>query len=247
MENQEQQLELDFGMLTVAQQERVDSFIKNQKNVLLNNIKNSNAIETLLNEGGFIKGVDYENTIKTKIVTGEKEFGYGADAFKADITYETVEGSISILYKKYDSYTNKIVTQKCYVSKNSDKLECSNITPQYRAYKPTTLFDKLVENNNKAQLNYNSANREKAVIDYTVEKYKTLFPKAEVTVGRDYYKSYRNNYTEFSIVIVKFENGSYISFKLGYENDKEFIHKKHDAVASQLNAIELLNIFNQQN
>jgi hypothetical protein len=245
MENQEQQLVLDFGMLTVSQQERVDSFIKNQKDVLSNKIREGNAIETLLNEGGFRKGIDYENTIKTKIVTGEKEFSY--DGFKADITYETVEGNISILYKKYDSTTNKIVTQKSYISRNSDKLESSTITPQYRAYKPTTLFDKLVENNNKAQLDYNSANREKAVIDYTVEKYKTLFPKAEVTVGRDYYKSYRNNYTEFSIVIVKFENGSYISFKLGYENDKEFVHKKHDAVEAKLTAIELLNIFNQQN
>ena len=43
MTNQETQLELDFGMLTVAQQERVDSFIKNQKEQVSNNIKNSNT------------------------------------------------------------------------------------------------------------------------------------------------------------------------------------------------------------
>ena len=30
MTNQETQLELDFGMLTVTQQERVNSFIKNK-------------------------------------------------------------------------------------------------------------------------------------------------------------------------------------------------------------------------
>ena len=173
MKNQEQQLELDFGMLTVAQQERVDKFIKDQKDILQFKTKEGNVIETLLNEGGFRKGIDYENTIKTRIVTGEKEFHY--DGFKADITYETIEGNISILYKKYDSTSNKIVTQKCYVGRNSDKLECSNITPQYRAYKPTTLFEKLVEKNNEAQSDYNSANREKAVIEYTVNKYKTLF------------------------------------------------------------------------
>ena len=46
--------------------------------------------------------------------------------------------------------------------------------------------------------------------------------------------------------MVKFEKGSYISFRVGYENDKETIHKKYDAVESQLSAIELLNIFNQQ-
>jgi hypothetical protein len=245
MTNQETQLELDFGMLTVAQQERVDSFIKDKKGLAFNSVKNSNAIETLLNEGGFIKGVDYENTIKTKIVTEEKEF-YHDGGFKTIVTYEAVEGNVSILYKKYDSRENKIVTQRSYVGKSSDKLECSSITPQYRAYKPKSLYEKLLENNSNAQNEYDSANREKAVINYTVEKYKTLFPKAEVTVGRDYYKNYRSNYIEFPIVMVKFEKGSYISFRLGYENDKETVYKKYDAVEAQLSAIELLNIFNQQ-
>jgi hypothetical protein len=46
--------------------------------------------------------------------------------------------------------------------------------------------------------------------------------------------------------MVKFESGSYISFRIGYENDKETVYKKHDAVASQLSPIEILNIFNQQ-
>lgn len=245
MTNQETQLELDFGMLTVAQQERVDSFIKDKKFSNRNVITTSNAIEMLLNEGGFIKGVDYENTIKTKIVTEEKEF-YSDKNFKTIVTYEAVEGNVSILYKKYDSRENKIVTQRSYVGKSSDKLECSSITPQYRAYKPKSLYEKLLENNSNAQNEYDSANREKAVINYTVKKYKTLFPKAEVTVGRDYYKNYRSNYIEFPIVMVKFEKGSYISFRLGYENDKETVYKKYDAVEAQLSAIELLNIFNQQ-
>jgi hypothetical protein len=245
MTNQETQLELDFGMLTVVQQERVDLFLQNQKEQVLNNVKNSNIIETLLNEGGFIKGVDYENTVKTKIVTEEKEIYYDG-GFKTILTYEKVEGSVSILYKKYDSRENKIVTQKSYVGRESDKLQCSSITPQYRAYKPKSLFEKLLENNSNAQNEYDSANREKAVINYTVEKYKTLFPKAEITVGRDYYKNYRSNYIEFPIVMVKFESGSYISFRMGFKIDEEVVYKKHDAVASQLSAIELLNIFNQQ-
>ena len=245
MTNQETQLELDFGMLTVAQQERVDSFIQNQKEQVLNSVKNNNIIETLLNEGGFIKGVDYENTVKTKIITEEKEFYYDG-GFKTIVTYEKVEGNVSILYKKYDSRENKIVTQRCYVGKNSDKLECSSITSQYRAYKPKSLYEKLVESNSKAQNEFDSDNRERLVVKYTVNKYKNLFPKAEVTVGKDYYKNYRSNYIEFPIVMVKFESGSYISFRMGYEIDNETVYKKFDAVASQLNAIELLNIFNQQ-
>jgi hypothetical protein len=245
MTNQETQLELDFGMLTVAQQERVDSFIQNQKEQVLNSVKNNNIIETLLNEGGFIKGIDYENTVKTKIVTEEKEFYYDG-GFKTIVTYEKVEGNVSILYKKYDSRENKIVTQRCYVGKNSDKLECSSITSQYRAYKPKSLYEKLVESNSKAQNEFDSDNRKRLVVKYTVNKYKNLFPKAEVTVGKDYYKNYRSNYIEFPIVMVKFESGSYISFRMGYEIDNETVYKKFDAVASQLNAIELLNIFNQQ-
>jgi hypothetical protein len=245
MTNQETQLELDFGMLTVVQQERVDSFIQNQKEQVLNSVKNNNIIETLLNEGGFIKGVDYENTVKAKIVTEEKEF-YCDGSFKTIVTYEKVEGSVSILNKKYDSRENKIVTQRCYVSRNSDKLECSSITPQYRAYKPKSLYEKLVENNSNAQNEYDSANREKAVINYTIEKYKTLFPKAEITLGKDYYRDYRNSYKEFPIIMVKFESGSYISFRLGYENDKETIHKKYDAVEAQLSPIEILNLYSQQ-
>ena len=242
----EKQLELDFGMLTVAQQERVDSFIKSKKELAFNSVKNSNAIETLLNEGGFINGIDFENTIKTKIVTEETVFGYNEDKFKTIVTYETVDGNVSILYKKYDSRENKIVTQKSYVGKESNKLQCSSITPQYRAYKPKSLYEKLLENNSDAQNEFDSANREKLIIKYTVEKYKNLFPKAEITVGKDYYKNYRSNYIEFPIVMVKFESGSYISFRIGFQNDEEVVYKKHDAVASQLSAIELLNIFNQQ-
>ena len=189
---------------------------------------------------------ELSGSLMISIITGEKVFGYGSDAFKADVTYEMVDGNVSILYKKYDSRENKIVTQKSYVGKESNKLQCSSITPQYRAYKPKSLYEKLLENNSDAQNEFDSANREKLIIKYTVEKYKNLFPKAEITVGRDYYKNYRSNYIEFPIVMVKFESGSYISFRIGFQNDEEVVYKKHDAVASQLSAIELLNIFNQQ-
>jgi hypothetical protein len=176
---------------------------------------------------------------------GLGEFGYGENAFEANITYMKSSGGCKIIFDRYNSYTNKIEVKMSMVTAENDKLECSSITSQYRAYLPTSLFTKLKENNEKAQNEYDSANREQAIIKYTVNKYKTLFPKANVTVGKDYYKT-RNDYREFPIVIVGFENGSYISFKLGYENDKEYTHKKFDAVAAQLSAIELLNVFNNQ-
>ena len=245
MSNQATQLELELGILTDAQQERVNSFIRSQKSTTERIIATQAKIETLLISGGFTAGIDYVNDLKYGMVTEDREFGYGSEAFTANVTYMKSSGGCKIIFDRYNKYKNEIEVGMSMVSIEHDKLECSSITSQYRAYKPASLFTKLKENNEKAQNEYNSANREKAIINYTVNKYKTLFPNATVTTGKDYNK-YRNDYTEFPTVIVSFESGSYVIFRLGYENDKEYTHKKFDAVASKLSTIELLNIFNQQ-
>ena len=245
MSNQATQLELELGILTDAQQERVNSFIRSQKSTTERIIATQAKIETLLISSGFTAGIDYVNDLKYGIVTEDREFGYGSEAFTANVTYMKSSGGCKIIFDRYNKYKNEIEVGMSMVSIEHDKLECSSITSQYRAYKPASLFTKLKENNEKAQNEYNSANREKAIINYTVNKYKTLFPNATVTTGKDYNK-YRNDYTEFPTVIVSFESGSYVIFRLGYENDKEYTHKKFDAVASKLSTIELLNIFNQQ-
>ena len=53
MMNQVKQLELDFGMLTVEQQDRVDRFVKNSKATALSNSESQARIEELLIQGGF--------------------------------------------------------------------------------------------------------------------------------------------------------------------------------------------------
>jgi len=245
MTNQATQLELELGILTDAQQERVNSFIANQKTNVERIILAQARIENLLISGGFKAGIDYVNDLEYSMVNEDKEFGYGENAFEANITYMRSSGGCKIIFDRYNSYTNKVEVKMSMVTAEHDKLECSSITSQYRAYLPSSLFTKLKENNEKAQNEYNSANREQAIIKYTVNKYKTLFPNATVTTGKDYNK-YRNDYTEFPTVIVSFESGSYVIFRVGYENDKEFTHKKFDAVASKLSTIELLNAFNNQ-
>ena len=241
------QLELELGVLTDVQQERVNSFVKSQKSEVERLISLQTKIEGLLISGGFKAGIDYINDLEYSLVTEDRKLGYGSDAFEANVTYMKSSGGCKIIFDRYNKYKNEIEISKSMVSVEQNKLECSAITSQYRAYLPSSLFTKLKENNVKAQDEYNSANREKLVLKYTVEKYKTLFPNATVSVGSDYSKNYRGDYTNFSIVTVTFENGSYISFRLGYENDKEYVHKKFDAVTSKLTAIELLNIFNDQN
>jgi hypothetical protein len=241
------QLELELGVLTDVQQERVNSFVKSQKSEVEKLISLQTKIEGLLISGGFKAGIDYINDLEYSMVNEYRNFGYREDAFTSNVTYMKSSGGCKIIFKRYNKSSNKIEVNKSMVYNEHNKLECSAITPQYRAYLPSSLFDKLLENNNKAQLDYNSANREKTVINYTIDKYKILFPNATVNVSNDYSKNYKGNYTEFPIITVTFENGSYVSFRLGYENDKEFVHKKFDAIASKLTAIELLNVFNDQN
>ena len=244
MSNQVKQLELDFGMLTVAQQETVDHFVSNSKRNAVNASVKTAKIEELLISGGFKAGIDYVNNLETKTVTEDRVFGYD-DEYSAEVTYVSSYGGCQLITEYYDSSKNIMSARLVSVGIEHDKLECSTVTSQYRAYKPTSLLTKLQEYNVSQLYQFNDANKQKGILDYTVDKYKTLFPNAKVSVGNDYDKN-RHNYTSFPIVIVSFKSGSYVSFRLGSEIDKEYTHKKFDAVASQMSAMDLLKMFNNQ-
>ena len=245
MSNQVKQLELGFGMLTVAQQETVDHFVSNSKRNADNASARTAKIEALLISGGFKAGIDYVNTLETKTITEDRQFGYD-DEYSAEVTYVSSYGGCQLITEYYDSSKNIMSARLVLVSiEHDNKLECSTITSQYRAYKPTSLLTKLQEYNASQLYKFNAANKQKGILDYTVDKYKTLFPNAKVTIGSGYFKS-RNNYTSFPIVSVNFESGSYVLFQLGSEIDKEYTHKKFDAVASQMGTMDLLKMFNNQ-
>jgi len=205
----------------------------------------TDKIEKLLIGGGFLSGVDYINDFEIKTITKDSEFGYSSEKFNTEVTYVSSYGGCKLITDYYDSNQNQIIPRLISVGEDYDKLECSTVTNQYRSYKPSSLLSKLKKYNASQLEKFKDANRDKMILDYTIEKYKTLFPNAEVTVGSDYSRI-RNNYTEFKIVYVKFKSGSYVSFRLGYEKDKEYIHKKFDEVASKMTAMEILNIFNNQ-
>ena len=245
MMNQVKQLELDFGMLTVEQQDRVDRFVKNSKATALSNSESQARIEELLIQGGFQRGIDYVNNFKVETITGERTFGYGDDECTVEITYTQNSGGCKLISQVYDNSSNKIVERHSPVSRDINRLECSSITDQYRSYNPATLYAKLKAFNSRAESDFTAANKQKGILDYTVDKYRTLFPNAEVSVGTDYDRN-RSNYTSFPIVLVGFKIGSWVSFRVGYEIDQEYVHKKFDAVASQMSSLELLRMFNNQ-
>ena len=241
------QLDLFEGLvLTTEQQEQVDSFIKSQAKNAVVSQENINRTMLLLDEAGFVQGVDYDSNFEVYKVTKEREFGYSHNNtnFEYEVTYMNAVGRVYLIV---DTIKNgKIVKYNSSVSREGNKLMCTSITEQYRYYKPSTLLTKLKESR-KAKINeLNRQNKEQVCLDYTVAKYQKLYPEATVKAGTDYYRGYRRGYKPFPIVKIEFKSGSSVTFQLGYgyELDKERFHKKYDA---QTETVEnLLERFNNQ-
>ena len=242
------QLDLFEGLvLTTEQQEQIDNFIERQAKNAVVSQENVNRIMLLLDEAGFVQGVDYGSNFEVFEVTGPREFGYSYNNtnFEHEVTYMNAVGSVYLITDVIKN--NEIVKAKASVSREGDKLMCTNITEQYRYYKPSTLLTKLKESRKAKIQEFNRKNKEQVCLDYTVAKYQKLYPEATVEVGTGYDKGYRGySYTEYKTVVVKFKSGSSVTFKLGYgyELDQERLHKSYDA---QLETVEqTLERFNNQ-
>ena len=223
------QLDLFHGVvLTTKQQEEIDNFINKQAERAVKSQDDVNKTMLLLDEAGFVQGVDYENNFEVYEVTKEKTFGYSYNDtnYEHEVTYMNAVGGV---YLKVNIIKDgKIKTHNSSVDREYDKLMCTSITEQYRYYKPSSLYTKFNEYNERKVNELEHNKKQKIALDIIVAKYQKLYPKAGVTIGSDYY---RRSYNSFPIVKVKFESGSSVEFTLGYgdEMEKERFHKKYDA------------------
>ena len=237
------QLEFDFKILSKEQEERVASFVASRKNIAIHKTKENKQIVNLLVEAGFREGIDFVNDFeRLGLVTDTRSFGFGDDTFKTEVQFEDYIGSIIIKYQEYDRSENAIVTRSTWISLSGDKLECSAITPQYRAYKPESLLTKLRETNEMAQYDFDRGNKKLSVLNHTVKKYKTKYPDAEVGVIQEYNRIHGS----YNLVQVKFKSGSFITFKLSFDKDNEYIHEVRDTKMEGMSAFEILDMFNKQ-
>ena len=227
------QLDLFEGLvLTTEQQEQIDSFIERQAKGAIRTQEGINRTMLLLDEAGFVQGVDYGCNFEVEEVTSKREFGYSYDNtnFEHEVTYINSYGCVYLITDTIKE--GKIKKYNASVSREGNKLMCTSITQQYRYYKPSTLLTKLKENR-KVKINELSRqNKEQVCLDYTVAKYQKLYPEATVKVGTDYYRGYRGrSYDSFKIIIIEFKSGSSVTFQLGYgyELDEERLHKRYDA------------------
>jgi len=241
------QLDLFEGLvLTTEQQEKIDSFINSQAKNAVVSQENINRTMLLLDEAGFVQGVDYNSNFEIYEVTKEREFGYSYNNtnFEHEVTYMNAVGSVYLIVDTIKE--GKIVKYNASVDREGNKLMCTNITSQYRYYKPSTLLTKLKESR-KAKINELSRqNKEQVCLDYTVAKYQKLYPEATVKSGTDYYRGYRRGYESFPIVVIEFKSGSSVTFKLGYgyELDQERLHNRYDAQKETVE--QTLERFNNQ-
>jgi hypothetical protein len=240
------QLDLFEGkILTNDQRLEIQQYISKCDKEVVRKREENIKIQLLLDRAGFREGIDYVNDFGVDVKTYEHEFGYGYNntEWVAEVEVMRSSGGCQILF---DSFRNgKIEMGKSYVSREGDKLQCTSITSQYRYYKPSSLLAKLKEHNNFSLRQLEATNKKQSILEYTVEKYTKLFPNAEVKVGSDYNRG-RNNYSEFKTVIINFTSGSYVIYRLGYNNDGEYLHKKFDNVVDTLKGMDLLNHFNNQ-
>ena len=162
-----------------------------------------------------------------------------------EVELDHFKGNFYIVFDEYDKGKNEIIKRKATVDLRGDKMECYWLNNNSRAMKPTTILANIAKAAETAKYKYKIANQTKTTVEYTVDKYKQLYPDAEVTAGKGH-TSGRGNYTEFDTITVKFKSGSYVVFEVYTIPNNEYVRDKVDAVTKKLSINELMDYFNAQ-
>jgi hypothetical protein len=239
------QLDLFEGvLLTADQQEKVNTYIENQKKNSEHMQKTHARIVALLLTNGFCKGLHFEESCKTTIETRTVRLGYTYNNtdFETEVTAEYSQSDIYLLGQSFDSYKGELKPTKFYFDVERDKIQCSSITEQYRFYKPSTILEKLKIHNVKASNAFDEYKKKIDLEKNTIEKYTKLYPDAKIE-SKDGYSKYEGSYR---LIEVLFKSGSYVRFRLDTYNNKEYMCTKYDALTDKLTAEELLDKFSKQ-
>ena len=250
------QLDLFEGIiLSQEQQEMIADFKQKQSKATKDKILSNERLEGALIEAGFLKDVDFKNTFETQVVTNDVQLGYSwkDNQFEAkDVTYNTTEGRVSFLSKRYNKEEDKIVDTKIsYFSfdGNKNKIECYNVVGSYRAVKLTTFLTKLKEQREDAKSQMESARIRKSAFEIAKADLQAEYPNVNIFEFTDFDKwgsgrSYR--YEDVKRLKAQFENGSFITFNVSV-NGEYRINKKYDAVMATADVETAMNTFINQN
>jgi len=239
------QLPLFADMLTVEQEQRVAAAKADATKQMERQRVDVIRKAALVDKAGFTSD-QYGYSIECKKVMRSINVNRWSEESKhVEVELDQFNGNFYILFNEYDKSKNEIIKRKAAVDLCGDKMECYWLNGNSRKMKPSTILANIAKAAETAQYKYQVANKTKSTVEYTVDKYKKLYPNAEVEAGKGC-NSGRGNYEEFDTVTVKFKSGSYITFKVFTTQDMEYAYKTYDAVISKMTNIELMDHFNAQ-
>ena len=233
-----------FDLLTKEQEEELARIKVAHKRDAESRIKSvENKIDLLIKHGFTNRHYDYN--LECSKVTRSVNVAHWRDKPKmVETELDSAVGDCYLIYSRYDKSKNEIVTAKTYFDIRNGKIECSNLTNNWRQYKPESILAKIEESYEIAKNQYDMANQMKSVVEYAVNKYKKLYPEADVKATKGYTSG--RNYSEYDKVLIKFKSGSYVSFQLTSEKDREYVVEKYDAAFKRMTTNEVLQYFNTQ-
>jgi hypothetical protein len=239
------QLPLFADMLTVEQEQRVAEAkasatkqMQRQKDEVIRKM-------SMVIDAGFSPAQYGYSTDCIKVMREINVNSWREECKMVEVELDHFKGNFYIVFDEYDKGKNEIVKRKATVDLRGDKMECYWLNNNSRAMKPTTILANITKAAETAKYKYKVANKTKSTVEYTVDKYQKLYPDAEVEAGKGY-NSGRGNYEEFDTVTVKFKSGSYLSFRVFSEPDKEYVNKTYDAVFTKMTKTEIMDYFNAQ-
>ena len=239
------QLPLFADMLTVEQEQRVASAKADATKQMERQRVDVIRKAALVDKAGFTSD-QYGYSIECKKVMRSINVNrWNEEPKQVEVELDQFNGNFYIFFDEYDKGKIEIIKRKATVDLSGDKMECYWLNNNSRKMKPATILANITKAAETAKYNYQYANKVKSTVEYTVDKYKSLYPNAEVVAGRGY-TSGRGNYTEFDTVTVKFKSGSYVVFEVYSTPDREYVREKVDAVTKKLTINELMDFFNAQ-
>ena len=216
------QLELDFGMLTSEQQQRVDRFIAREADNASKNEARVRRDIQVLKDAGFRPGIDFTSNFESNLVTEDYEFGYGDNAFTANVTYQNSSGGVFLIAKqvRLDENDQAVRSERKFhfnIESNykGAKIECSSLVGSYRAVKPETLFEKLMQYNQRQEDDAMLELERRVTKRIAIAKLKSQYPQAtkieeaEQYVNRGYKK----------MISVWFADSSRFDFERSWNNE----------------------------
>jgi len=239
------QLPLFADMLTVEQEQRIAdakvSATKQMERERLEVIRKA----AIVDDAGFTSNHYGYSVNCSKVMREINVNSWREESRMVEVELDRFNGNFYIVFDEYDKGKNEIIKRKASVDLRGDKMECYWLNNNSRAMKPATILANIAKAAETAKYKYEIANKTKSTVEYTVDKYKKLYPDAEVKAGKGYNRG-RGEYNEFDTVTITFKSGSYVTFEVYTTPDKEYVREKFDAVFRKMSINEVMDHFNAQ-